>query len=207
MLDSAAALGFLAFLVAALRLWNRTPADVHRRRVNVFLWIVLIVSFAAGLGQRDLWPFSSWPLLAGTLDDEVTHGRIVGIDREGVEHDIDYRAWQPVSFDELMSWMDAVFPSLGPEARNRAAVHLVRLAERARTRALAGESIGSSDRYLGPLGAPFFILHPRRWSDPMQVPAREIAGLRFYHETWSLSARARGSGAVRRQLVFEYAPR
>jgi hypothetical protein len=205
MLDVAAALGFLAFVTAGVRLWKTgLSAEAYRRRVNVFLAVILMVSFAAGLGQRDLWPFSSWPLVAGTLDDEITQPRMVAVDADGAEHDVDVRAWQPLSFDELMSWMDLVFPTLDADARSRAAAHLVGLAERARLRAVAGEPIGSWSRYLGPLTAPTFILHPYRWSDRSKIPARELTGLRFYHETWSLSARARGAHTLRRQLVFRY---
>jgi hypothetical protein len=205
MLDVAAALGFLAFLAMSVRLWRTgLPADAYRRRVNLFLVVMLIVSFAAGLGQRDLWPFSSWPLVAGRLADDITQGRIVALDAGGVEYDVDARAWQPLSFDELMSWMDLVFPTLEAAARDRAAAYLVAAAERARRDALDGEPIGSWNRYLGPLTAPTFILHPYRWSDRSNVPTHELTGLRYYRETWSLSARARGDRSIRRQLVFRY---
>jgi hypothetical protein len=208
MLSVLAAAAFSTFVIAGLRLWRSgLPADVRRRRVNVFLTVVLAISFGTGLAQRELWPFSSWPLVAGTLGDEVTLGRILAVDADGAEHDVDYRAWQPLSVDELMAWMDAVFPQLDRGTQERAAAHLVALAERARARANAGGTLGTSQRFLGPLAAPFFILHPRRWSDPASVPRRALTGLRYYRETWSLDAHARGSTDVRRDLVFELSSR
>lgn len=208
MLDVLATLAFAAFVMAAWRVPEAgLPADVRRRRINVLLAVVVAISFGTGLTQRELWPFSSWPLVAGMLDDQVTHGRIVAVDVAGVEHDVDYRAWQPVSFVELMSWMDAEFPRLGDAAKVRAAAHLVSRAEQARQRAAGGGSPGSSRAFLGPLTAPYFILHPRRWIDPHTAPPRELVGLRYYRETWSLAARARGVTDVRRELVFEFPPR
>ena len=205
MLNVLAALAFAAFVVTALRVSKASlPADIRRRRVTVFLAVILAISFGTGLTQRELWPFSSWPLVAGMLDDQVTHGRIVAVDVVGAEHDVDYRAWQPLSFDELMAWMDGVFPKLDEAARIRTAAHLVSLAEQARQRATAGESTGSTRPFFGPLTAPYFILHPRRWVDRHTAPQSELVGLRYYRETWSLSARARGVTDVRRELVFEF---
>lgn len=204
MLDVVAAFAFVAFASTALRTSSAgLSGELRRRRINVFLAVLLAISFGAGLTQRELWPFSSWPLVAGMLDDRVTHGRIVAVDRAGVEHEVDYRAWQPLSFDELMAWMDAEFSTLPQDAKVRAAAHLVALAENGRQRSIAGESPGSTRSILGPLAAPSFILHPRRWADRAAVPQSELVGLRYYRETWSLSARARGVDDVRRELAFE----
>ncbi len=204
MLDVVAAVAFAVFVAAALgTLGDGLPEDRRRRRINLFLVVLLAISFGTGLTQRELWPFSSWPLVAGMLDDQVTHGRIVAVDRAGVEHNVDYRAWQPLSFDELMAWMDAKFPTLSPDAQQSAAAHLVSLAEDARQRVIAGASPGSRS-ILGPLAAPHFILHPRRWTSRESAPQTELVGLRYYRETWSLSARARGVAEVRRELAFEF---
>ena len=204
MLNLVAAAAFATFVAAAFRVAHEGLPEQRRRRVNTFLVVLLTISFATGLTQRELWPFSSWPLVAGVLEDEVTHGRIVAVDRDGVEHDVDYRAWQPLSFDELMAWMDAVFPMLDAAAKDRTAAHLVSLAEQSRRRVIAGDAAGSTRAVLGPLSAPSFILHPRRWTDRAKVPPVDLVGLRYFHETWSLSERARGGTDVRRKLVFEF---
>ena len=44
---------------------HTSPGPAGRRAVNAFLLYTLAASFGAGLLQRDLWPFSDWPLVAG----------------------------------------------------------------------------------------------------------------------------------------------
>ena len=197
MLNLLAGLAFAAFCALGLAL-----ARSDRTRVSVFLGLVTAVSLAAGLGQRDAWPFSSWPLAASSPGRSVTYSTIAAVDEAGLEHAVDYRAWQPLGFDELLSWIQLEFPKLSREKQDQAAHHLLVLAEAARARASAEGRVGYFDRFLGPLTAPDFLLHPRLWSHGA-VPPRRFVRLRVYSETLVLEEPARGGGVTKRVLDYE----
>src|SRR5437899_2197939 len=58
---------FLMFVILGLRValaGGLRSSIAQRRRTNIFLCAVLLISFGAGLTQHNLWPFSSWPVLA-----------------------------------------------------------------------------------------------------------------------------------------------
>ena len=197
-------LGYVAFgLVAAwqARGGRRTAA---RTALNAFLLYTLAVSFGAGLVQVDLWPFSTWPLVAGIHPPVAVHNRLVVIDRDGRERDVDYRAWQPFVIEELLAWADGRMLQLAPADRDRAAAFLLELAERGAARAAHGDQVGYFTRAWGPLAAPTFLLHPKLWSQPSAAPPLPLAGLRFYREKWNLDARLRNPAAVERVLMYEY---
>lgn len=206
MLNVASGLGFLGFLAAALLvvLSERGWLAPRRRFVNLFLAYAVAVTFAAGLSQRDAWPFSKWPMAGGRADADYSTIRIVGVDEDGVEHAVDYRAWQPMAFDELMPWMHRTFPRLSRPAQDRVAAHLLDKAESARHRARAGGGAGYLHRFLGPLAAPEFDLHPRLWSSPDAVPSRPFVSLRVYRETWNQEERRRDPSRMARRLLHEY---
>jgi hypothetical protein len=86
------------------------------------------------------------------------------------------------------------------------AAELLRLAEAGRARARTGEPPGTSGRGLGPLAAPEFNLHPRRWRAPADAPADPFVGLRVYRERWNQEERRRDPARVERVLVFEHRP-
>lgn len=175
-----------------------------RRLVNVFIVYTALLGFTAGLSQHEVWPFSTWPLVAGTVSRPVTHPRIVAIDTQGREYQIDYRAWAPYEFQELIAWKDAHFDRLDRPSRDRAAAYLLSVVEGARKRWAAGEPIRYLDRYLGPFSAPLFLGHPAYWGSGEGVPRESFVGLRFYAETWDVEERARDPGKVSRRLVYEY---
>ena len=203
MLDVVGGIGFVVFVLAAVFVWLPAPPAAYRLRVNGLIAVVLLISATSGLTQRNLWPFSSWPLVAGTLTDEVSFGRILALDSKGVEHEVDYRAWQPLAIDELMSWLDLVYPKLPADRQHQSIAELLQLAEKARVRARAGGRVGLNDRLFGPLTAPYFILHPTRWTDPASVPPEPFEKIRYVRDTWHLSEGPHGSSASRR-TVFEY---
>jgi hypothetical protein len=142
--------------------------------------------------------------VAAKLPAVVTQPRLVAVDARGVERMVDYRAWWPLSFDELTAWMDHASLQLLPAERNRAARGLLTMAEAARQSARRGDGVGHFDRFLGPATAPFFLLHPALWSRPDDVPPDSLVGLRFYEETWNVDERAAGAGPVSRILVYSY---
>jgi hypothetical protein len=196
---------FLGLLAAALlvRLSERGVIGPRRRFVSLFLAYALAASFAAGLSQKDAWPFAKWPMAGGRAAPEGSNVRIVAVDEDGVERGIDYRAWQPMAFDELVPWMHRTFARLPRAAQDRVAAHLLAVAESARAKARAGGSPGYLDRYLGPLAAPEFDLHPRTWSRPQAVPPRRFVSLRVYRETWNQEERRRDPSRVTRALLYE----
>lgn len=201
----AGALAFGAFVLGALWAARAAGSTVRaRRRASLFLLYACAVSFGIGLTQHDLWPFSSWPLVAGRIGPYVTHPRLVAVDTAGTEHDVDYRAWQPSSLDELHAWVEQEMMRLPPAGRDSAMAYLLRRVEAGRARAAAGGRPGHQDRLLGPLTAPLFLVHPRRWDDPTAVPPAPFVALRYYRESWSLERRAVDRGAVTRRLAWQY---
>jgi hypothetical protein len=116
---------FVAFVAAAVRAGARTGPEDRRRRIHHFLLLACAGSFGAGLAQRDAWPFCAWPLVAGRVPVLVTQPRVFVVDSAGEEYPADYRAWRPFSYVELLSWLDKDFMRLTPDARRRAALHLV----------------------------------------------------------------------------------
>ena len=200
MLNAAAGLAFAGFV--ALGLFAASgDASRRRSRVSLLLAFTAMVSFGAGLSQRDAWPFSSWPLAASAPGRSVTYSTIAAVDARGAEHAIDYRAWQPLGFDELLSWIQLEFPKLTRAEQDEASRHLLGLAEAARAHAVAEGRVGYFDRFLGPLTAPDFLLHPRSWPP---APTEPFVGLRVYSETLVLDAPARGGGVSQRVLDYEY---
>lgn len=205
MLNVLSGLCFLGFLLAALlvRLSERGAPERRRRFVNVFLAYATLASFGAGLSQRDAWPFARWPMAGGRADALGSTVRIVGVDAFGTERGIDYRAWQPVAFEELIPWMHRTFPRLPRAAQDQVVAHLLEKAESARRKAAAGQGAGYLDRFFGPLAAPEFDLHPRLWQGPGSVPPHTFVALRVYRETWNQEERRRDPSRVTRQVLYE----
>ena len=180
---------------------------IGRRMVNVFLLYTLCLSFGAGLLQKDFWPFSNWPLVANLHPPVVRYSRLVAVDAQGREYDVDYRAWQPFVIEELLGWADSRLLPLAPPDRDQAGAFLVALAERGRQRAARGERVGYFDRLWGPFTAPYFLLHDKLWASPDTTPPVALVGVRLYHESWNLEERRVSPSVVQRSLVYEYLPR
>lgn len=205
MLNVLAALCFLGLLLAALLVWlsERGVVAPRRRFVNALLVYATLASFGAGLSQKDAWPFAKWPMAGGRAEAEADTIRIVAVDAEGAEHAVDYRAWQPMAYEDLIPWMHRTFPRLPRGAQDEVAAHLLEKAESARRQAAAGHGVGYLDRFLGPLAAPEFDLHPRLWPSPGNVPPRPFVAVRVYRETWSQEERRRDPSRVSRRLLYE----
>jgi hypothetical protein len=201
-LNVVAGLAFAAFVALGLLAGRARDAAGRQRRVSVFLAFAAAVSFGAGLSQRDAWPFSSWPLAASAPGRSVTYSTVAAVDRSGGEYAVDYRAWQPLGFDELLSWIQLEFPKLQRAEQDEAARYLLGLAEAARSRAVAEGRVGYFDRFLGPLAAPDFLLHPALWTDH-PAPSSRFVKLRVYSETLVLDDPARGGGVTERTLDYE----
>jgi hypothetical protein len=199
--------GFVAFgLLVALH--GQSLAEPARRRLtSVFLAFALMVSFASGITQHNLWPFSSWPVLAMPMPAatrDLPTPRIMGVDAGGNQYDIDYRAWRPLSFEELFSWLNLHFFHLDHAAQDRVGRYLLDRANRAREAALSPAGLAYPNRTLGPLTAPTHMLHPAIWSHVERVPRNSFVGIRIYEESWDLEARRLDPTKVTRVLAYEY---
>ena len=130
--------------------------------------------------------------------------RIVGVDANGSEHEIDYRAWNPLSLEELYTWINRYFFRMDPVSRDRVASYLLQLSNHARERAISQGGLHFSNHWLGPLTAPTHLLHPAIWSHADGVPRNTFLGLRIYQESWDLEAGASAPAKNERVLVYEY---
>jgi hypothetical protein len=130
--------------------------------------------------------------------------RIMGVDAEGQEYDIDYRAWQPLSPEELISWWNLHFFRLEPAAQDRVGRYLLDCSNRAREQALSPAGLAYPNRWLGPFTAPTHMLHPAIWSHRGNVPRNSFVRIKIYEESWDLEARRIDPTKVTRVLAYEY---
>src|SRR5437764_15380432 len=113
---------FLMFVILGLRValaGGLRSSIAQRRRTNIFLCAVLLISFGAGLTQHNLWPFSSWPVLAYAVPTGSNYPplpRCMGVDTDRREYDIDYGAWRPVGLGQLEAWIRRHLARRGPAA-------------------------------------------------------------------------------------------
>jgi hypothetical protein len=196
-------LGFLGLAVIVAAAATVGSERIRRRAINTFLVYTLAVSFGAGLLQRELWPFSTWPLVAGFQPGYAQLSRLVVVDSTGQEHNVDYRAWRPLVIEELLAWTEGRMLSLDRRTQDAAAEHLLQLAERGIERVRSGDSPGHAG-FLGRFSAPSFLLHPALWHTAADLPSELLVGLRLYDERWDLEERLRDPAALQRILRFDY---
>jgi hypothetical protein len=206
----ASTIGFLGFLALGLLVafsGQFFPEGGKRKVKNMFLGFALFISLAAGVTQHNMWPFSSWPVLAMQLPAatrDLPTPRIVAVDSDGIERDIDYRAWQPLSLEELNSWMNLHFFKLDAAAKDRVGKYLLDRANHAREQALSPSGLAYPNRWLGPFTAPTHLLHPAIWSHADNVPKASFVKIRIYEQSWDLELRERDPSRVTRALAYEY---
>jgi hypothetical protein len=132
-----------------------------------------------------------------------TNTRMVGVDAGGREWPIDYRAWQPLGFDELNPWMHRTFPLLDAAARDRVARYLLGVAERARRRSRAGGESGIRPHSRPARGA-LLRPPPADLVPGAGAPPEVFERLRVYRERWDHEERRRDPRSVTRALIHEY---
>jgi hypothetical protein len=173
------------------------------RRIDVFVAFVLAVSILAGVLQKDIWPFTNWALvhhLSPKRFEDVLE--LEGVDADGRRSPLDARALQPLALEELRSWLKPRLDVLSAPERDALGRWLLGRAETARQRARAGRHVGSNERWLGPLAAPYHFTRPRPWDDPASVPDRPFVALRVYAASWDVD----DPGRRERRLAWEYRP-
>lgn len=199
-------LGFLSLVLAAFFATAQGGEARRRRYVNRLLAYTMLFSLVAGVSHTELWPFPRWNIFSEKLEQPVHQIRVFAVDASGREHEVDHRAFEPFTSIDLYTWFDLHLAQLTPEQKDEVGRYLLELLNSARRRALAGERVGTFDRYFGPLAAPVHLIYAPIWDDPARVPAVPFAGLRIYVERWNVWEREREPGNTTRTLLYEYLP-
>lgn len=209
--DLIGGLGFAGFVVGVLFVsWARTAWPEYRRRAVTGLLIAYCVglSFLAGVTRKDLWPFSSWNLMAAAPPAEIgdvgsIRLRLVGVSANGTEYPVDYRAFDPLTHVEFGTWLGMHAPTLDPPEQAQVGQRLLDQINQARARVRDGRSPGHVRRW-GPLSAPSHFVHMARWHDPADVPAEPFVAFRVYREYFNVAERIRDRDDLELRLVFEH---
>ena len=186
----------------ALGVCVRASSDPPRRRFWILRLIAYVagVSLLAGITQRDAWPFTSHTIAVGRArpDAQVCLAELAGVDRAGREWQLDPYSWMPVYESVLQYWLERNLDGLSAAEREAALSFLLRRAEAARAHLAAGEAIGPR-RWLGPVGAPYWLLLPSRPASP-----EKLAGLRVYSSCWVPRERYANPRKITRRLRAEH---
>lgn len=195
---------FLLFVALGLMAARRAGRSDARRRVDVLLVYVLVVTAVVGLIQQESWPFTQWALVSGLSPRRIRSLEVQGLDAAGRGYVVDLRVLQPLSPEEFASWLYANVWAMKPSAREGLARFLLCRAEQGRQRLRRGERIARNQWLLGPLAAPYHFHDAKTWRSPEQVPAARFTGVRAYFVEWDVEERFRNPERTTRQLLFEF---
>ena len=120
------------------------------------------------------------------------------MDDAGEEWRLDPYSWMPMYESVLHYWLERNVERLTDADRDAALAYLLARAEAARARVAEGHAIGPQ-KWLGPLGAPYWLLLPR----PTPSPER-LTGLRVYQACWVPRERYADPLRIRRRVVAEH---
>jgi hypothetical protein len=200
---------FIVFVAGAILAAHAVRGGGPSRfRISLFILYSLGISAAAGFTRRPLFPFHHWPLLAGVLQDTVYFTRLVAVDVAGREQEIDFRAWEPMTGEDVAAWahLPSGYFALDASGRRQVARYMLDHVEAARRRALAGHRFGTHRRLLGPLALPTFVLYRPVWTDPGPVPPEPFVGLRWIVYAWRPLGPGRDANFVARTVRYEFRP-
>lgn len=191
---------FVAFLALGVRVRLASDPRVRRRRVVHLVAYVAGAHLLAGLTQKDAWPFTSHTIAVGRARAEapVCLVELAGVDAYGEEWRLDPYSWMPLYESVLHYWLERNLSRLTDEERRTALAFLLDRAEAARERLSEGRAIGPQ-RWLGPLGAPYWLLLPRP-----APPPQTLSGLRVYQACWVPRERYTDALRVRRRVLAEH---
>lgn len=213
MSNLAAAVAYAGFVLLALWVIAGSRHErTARRRASYFIAFTLAASFTAGLTQRDFWPFTSWRLMQRTApatvsDTGYTLMRAMAVTSDGHEYLVDYRALEPFTYEEVLTWLMRDFPRVRGAARDSVGAFLLQHVEAARLRTRAGRWPGVVTAPLGVLAAPSHLLFARAWRRPGDVPDTPFVTIRLYWERWNVEERARRPDAITLIMAYEYPAR
>jgi len=192
---------FVALGLLAARAGGRADA---RRFTNRLIGYVLAVTAVVGLVQQESWPFTTWSLVSGTPARHMTSLEVEGLDASGRGYVVDLRVVQPLSPEELASWLKANEDRLGPSGRESMGRFLLQRAEDGRRRFLDHGRVAPNQWLLGPADAPYHFHDAKTWKSAAQVPATPFTALRAWFLEWDVNERYADPGRVTRRLLFEY---
>jgi hypothetical protein len=196
---------FLVFVALGLFAWargRRADPAAGRRAADRLILYALAVSLAVGLTQQESWPFSNWALVHGLAPRQMASWEMEAIDAAGRAWPVDPRVLQPLSPEEFGGWMSGHLGRLTPEGRRRVAQFLLERAEAGRARVKAGGTVGVSERWLGPLAAPYHFHGKAVWRGAADVPDQPFTALRIWSLAWDVEERAADPARVRRRLLL-----
>jgi hypothetical protein len=191
---------FAVFLALGVRVRMAPDPLARRRRTVRLIAYVAGVSLLAGLTQKDAWPFTSHTIAVGRAraDAPVCLIELSGVDAGGREWGLDPYSWMPVYESVLHYWLQRNLSRLAPPERDAVLSFLLARAEASRERLSTGRAIGPQ-RWLGPLGAPYWLLLPRPAASPERLTA-----LRVYQACWVPRERYADPLKRRRRLLAEH---
>jgi len=197
---------FLVFVALGLLAARAGPRPDARRWANLLIGYVLAVTAVVGLVQQESWPFTTWSLVSGTPARHMTSLEVEGLDATGRGWVVDLRVVQPLSPEELASWLKANEARLGPSGRESLGRFLLQRAEEGRQRFLDRGRAAPNQWLLGPADAPYHFHDAKTWRSTAQVPDSPFTALRAYFLEWDIDERYEDDRRVTRRLLFEYKP-
>jgi hypothetical protein len=192
---------FVALGLLAARAGGRADA---RHFTNLLIGYVLAVTAVVGLVQQESWPFTTWSLVSGTPARHMTSLEVEGLDASGRGYVVDLRVVQPLSPEELASWLKANEDRLGSSGQESLGRFLLQRAEEGRQRFLDGGRAAPNQWLLGPADAPYHFHDAKTWKSTAQVPAAPFTRLRAWFLEWDIDERYADDRRVTRRLLFEY---
>lgn len=195
---------FAAFVACAVYAGTRRGDDGRRRtRVSALVALGMVLSLGPGLSGREAWPFSSWAMDNAALPADFRFLEAIVVDSQGVEHAADARAFEPMAWVDLSTWLARTRE--GEPARfDSVATWVLGRLRAARDVAARGDDIGTNRRWLGPLAAPPTQLAPKVWRAGARELPSGIAAWRVYEVRVNLDAPRRAPTTGERTLVFEF---
>jgi hypothetical protein len=192
---------FAGFLVMGLRV-ARSEGPGRRRAINQFLAYVLCGHAAVAIAQRDLWPFSTYPMMSVvSTDRSALHTMVAAraVDRRGREWLVDDLAWSPLYPPSTLAWFDLGWAHSTPSERSEVMRFLLARAEAARGRKAAGNRYIGNRAILGPFAAPDTNLY---WEAP---PSPEpFRGIRIYRVAWNPQQFIRDPNRTSKTLLHQF---
>jgi hypothetical protein len=194
---------FVLFVALGLFVARGAQRPDGRRRVDALLAYVLAVTAVVGLVQKESWPFTQWALVSGLGPSRIRSLHVDALDAAGRAYPVDLRVLQPLSPEELASWLYAFRSRLGRTGEQSLAHFLLERAEQGRQRLLRGERVAPNQWLLGPLAAPYHFHDARTWRSVDQVPRTPFTGLKAYFVEWDVEERFHDPDRTSRSLLFE----
>jgi hypothetical protein len=192
---------FVALAILATRRGHATA--LRRTRVSRLLLFATATSLFIGITGREAWPFSAWPMDNALIPQDFRYLAPVAVDLAGREFPIDPRAFEPLPWVDLSTWMSrpghldtAQEAEIGP--------FLLKTVQGARQRAAAGADVGTYRRRLGILAAPNTQLSPDRWVAHSPALPDSVAQLRVYEYRTDLDGPVVTAVQQPSRLVFEF---